>query len=417
MVRRVQASLPQVDIFQILRLIRSKLPTTHLQYEWVKAHIDWTIPWARMTLTQQLNTMCDKLANWAVLRASSNEGNEKECSWLLPMEGAAIIVGSAKMTSNVATSNQFHLGREEARQFYTRPMKIKNGTNKGGLGWSAAAFNAVDWQAIAAAFKGKPDKFGLWLSKQAIGVRSTRKNLARIQDILDNRCPNCGSTHKDNKHLNRCTDPGWPSLFRKDVQQLTQWLYHNNQTDPELAFWIPYYPPRPNTYGRPRAQHVTSYEGSYLQPGHYRLDRTPPREGIQENCSASIKLRHSHKLQPHACTMGQTASGAPNSNIALTMAIPKISHCTTRPKVISNRRRRAKSDKRWLTSSPPLLQQYRTVVGLLEIDHQPNANSSHEYQQYWVRSMRAARRFVERENRQLAQQGSSARCLQSHHTH
>jgi hypothetical protein len=166
------------------------------------------IPWARMTLAQQLNTMCNKIANCAVIRACSNEGDEKECSWLLPMEGVAIIIGGAKMTSKVATSTRFCLGREEAWQFYTRPMRIKKGSNKGGLGWSVAAFNAVDWQAIAAALKGKPDTFGLWLSKQAIGVCATRKNLARIQGILDNRCPNCGSPHKDNKHLNRCTDPG-----------------------------------------------------------------------------------------------------------------------------------------------------------------------------------------------------------------
>jgi hypothetical protein len=187
-----------------------------------------------MTLAQQLNTMCNKLANCAVIQVRSNKGNKKECSWLLTMEGAAIIIDGAKMTSNVATSTQFHLGREKARQFYTRPIRIKHGTNKGGLEWSAAAFNAVDWQAIAAALKGKPDTFGLWLSKQAIGVCATRKN-------LDDRCPNCGSPHKDNKHLNHCTDPSRCGLFCEDVRQLKQWLYHNTQTDPELVFWISYY--------------------------------------------------------------------------------------------------------------------------------------------------------------------------------
>jgi hypothetical protein len=69
-------------------------------------------------------------------------------------------------------------------------------------------------------------------------------------------------------------------------------------------------------------QHVTSYEGSCLRPGHYQLDRIPPREGILKNCSASIELRHSHRLQPHAYTMGQTASGMSNSNITLAIAIP-----------------------------------------------------------------------------------------------
>jgi hypothetical protein len=115
-----------------------------------------------MTIAQQLNTMCNKLANCTVIQVRSNKGNGKECSWLLPIKGTAIIIGCTKMTSNVTTSTQFHLGIEEARQFYTQPMRIKNGSNKGSLGWSVAAFNTVDWQAITAALKGKPDTFNVW---------------------------------------------------------------------------------------------------------------------------------------------------------------------------------------------------------------------------------------------------------------
>jgi hypothetical protein len=84
--------------------------------------------------------------------------------------------------------------------------------------------------------------FGLWLSKQSIEVCATRKNLGRIQDILNDRCPNCGSIQEDNKHLNHCPDSGRRRLFWSDVKELQKWLY-NNHTDPELAFWIPYYLP------------------------------------------------------------------------------------------------------------------------------------------------------------------------------
>ncbi len=67
-------------------------------------------------------------------------------------------------------------------------------------------FNLVDWRSIATILKGKPEMFGLWLSKQSIGVRATRKNLARIQDILDHWCPNYDLVHKNHKHLNWCPD-------------------------------------------------------------------------------------------------------------------------------------------------------------------------------------------------------------------
>ncbi len=232
------------------------------------------------------------------------------------------------MTSNVVTSTWFHLGREEARQFYTRPMKIKNGTNKGGLGWSAATFNVVDWQAIAVALKGKPDTFNLWLSKQAIGgvrhkkepCQNPRHTGQQVAPTVDQHTKTtitsvaalipagigCSARMSDNLNL---------SSGSTTTTRLTQ-NWHSG--------FLTTSPPRPNTYGRPWAQHVTSYKGSCLQPGHYKLDGIPPWEVILENCSASIKLWHSHELQPHTCTMGQTASGAPNSNIPPTMAIPKF---------------------------------------------------------------------------------------------
>ncbi len=117
---------------------------------------------------------------------------------LLPFEGAAILVGGIKITSNIAPLVHHILSREEARKFYTKAKEVTNGTNKGGLSWSQATFDMVDWSAITAALRGKPEMFGLWLSKQSIGVYANRKNLGRIQDILDDQCPNCGSIQEDN---------------------------------------------------------------------------------------------------------------------------------------------------------------------------------------------------------------------------
>ena len=61
--------------------------------------------------------------------------------------------------------------------------------------------------------KQKPKGFQLWLSKQSIGVCTTQKNTVRIQDILDNCCPNCGKRGEDNKHLNRCELAFWVNEY------------------------------------------------------------------------------------------------------------------------------------------------------------------------------------------------------------
>jgi hypothetical protein len=175
---------------------------------WVKANVDRTTAWSRLSLLQQPNTTCDQLANSAVTRALSRAGNEKPTIWLLPLESVAIIADGVKITSDVSSNVRYQLGREEACKFYTKAIRTVIGVNKGGLGWHAATFDLVDWKAIGEALKGKPEMLGLWLAKHTIGVCATRKNLARIQDILDDRCPNCGSPREDNKHLNRCTDEG-----------------------------------------------------------------------------------------------------------------------------------------------------------------------------------------------------------------
>ncbi len=96
----------------------------------------------------------------------------------------------------------------------------------------------ADLEATAKAVSGRPEGFQLWLSEQAIRVCATQKNTARIQDILDDRCPNCGKRGEDNHHLNQCRDPGRVRLFREGVCKLTKWMQRGNQTDTELAFRI-----------------------------------------------------------------------------------------------------------------------------------------------------------------------------------
>jgi hypothetical protein len=147
-----------------------------------------------------------------------------------------VVVDGIKIMSQVALAIQFSLGKVDAQRFYTKAVDQVHGSNRGGLGWSEEAFDKVDWEALSQALRLKLESFQLWLSKQSIGVRATQKNTARIQDILDDCCPNCGKRGEDNKHLNRCSDPGRVKLFRDGVRNLNRWMKRCNQTDPELAF-------------------------------------------------------------------------------------------------------------------------------------------------------------------------------------
>jgi hypothetical protein len=102
--------------------------------------MDRTVPWDHLTLEQQLNKTCNKLANCAITRARSQAGAEKPTMLLLPFEGPAILIGGIKITSNIAPLVHHILSWEEAPKFYTKARKVTKGTNKGGLGWSQATF-------------------------------------------------------------------------------------------------------------------------------------------------------------------------------------------------------------------------------------------------------------------------------------
>ena len=233
--QRIRPGVPQGDIFLALRSIHQEMPGSDLTYEWVKSHQDSRLPWRCLTLEEQLNTTCDTLANGAVTRALTL-GSQPTAPTLLPFERAAVVVEGVKITSQVAPAIRYALGKVEARRFYTKAVDRVRGSNRGGLGWRDQDFDAVDWEALSRALKQKPEGFQLWLSKQSIGVCATQKNTARIQDILDNRCPNCGKRGEDNKHLNRCHDPGRVRLVWDGIRNLCKWMKKRNQTDPELAF-------------------------------------------------------------------------------------------------------------------------------------------------------------------------------------
>lgn len=53
---------------------------------------------------------------------------------LLPLEKAAVFIGTEKSTTDVGSNVRFLLEAEEARKFYTSPIVLVGGINRGGLG-------------------------------------------------------------------------------------------------------------------------------------------------------------------------------------------------------------------------------------------------------------------------------------------
>jgi hypothetical protein len=237
--RRVRTGIKHADLHRAIRTIKLRTPM-RLIYEHVRAHQDRILPWSSLSLVQQLNVICDELVNEAVHRAIT-EGAKHSGPRFLPFENVAVVLDGIKLTTDVGSEVRYRLGKEEAERFYTKPRNVIRGSNRGGLGWSSKRFHSVAWDSLEAALKSKPDMFQIWLSKQCIGICATRRNMARIQDILDNKCPNCLRPRETNDHLNRCPDAGRTLLFKESIAAIVAWMHQNNRTDAELAYWLEKY--------------------------------------------------------------------------------------------------------------------------------------------------------------------------------
>ncbi len=114
-----------------------------MKYSHVHAHQHRILPWSMLTLEQQLNVICNGLANNAIARYLACGRVRDDGPHFLPLEKAAVVLDGVKLTTDVGLEVCVQLGMEEAERFYTKPCNIVNGVNKGGLGWSPTRFHAV----------------------------------------------------------------------------------------------------------------------------------------------------------------------------------------------------------------------------------------------------------------------------------
>jgi hypothetical protein len=119
--RRICPGVAQADLFRALQSIHQEMLGANLHYELVKSHQDSKFHWHLLIFKEQLNTMCDTLANEEVGRALGEPTFPMGPS-LLPFEHSSVLINNIKITSNVAPQIRFLLGRVDAKKFYTKAI-------------------------------------------------------------------------------------------------------------------------------------------------------------------------------------------------------------------------------------------------------------------------------------------------------
>ena len=146
--------------------------------------MDSMLKWEQLTLTQQINCVCDTLAKRSVTTAIS-QGYYDRPTQMLPKGDVALVIWGNKITGDISPHLRFHANREVAWKYLASRPKNK---------WSNERFHSVDWDHLDLALKNKADMFRIWQSKQHSGFCGTRVQVGRYlgDQYPDERCPNCG---------------------------------------------------------------------------------------------------------------------------------------------------------------------------------------------------------------------------------
>jgi hypothetical protein len=96
------------------------------------------LKWEQLTLTQQLNCVCKRLAKKSITTAII-QGYHNRQSQLLPNKNVALIIWCGKITGNISSPLRFHASKEVTRKYLTNQEKDK---------WSNKRFNTVDWEHL-----------------------------------------------------------------------------------------------------------------------------------------------------------------------------------------------------------------------------------------------------------------------------
>ncbi len=98
--KQVTTGTKHSDLHRTIRTIKF-LVKLCMDYLHVRAHQDRILPWLMLTLEQQLNVICDELANGVVARYLLGEVHQQGPKFL-PFEKAAIVLDGTKLTMDVS---------------------------------------------------------------------------------------------------------------------------------------------------------------------------------------------------------------------------------------------------------------------------------------------------------------------------
>ena len=145
---RIQPSAKCANIRRSFKAVKPLMRGT-FRYVQVYGHMDRMLRWEQLTLTLQLNCVCNTLAKRSVTTAI-NHGYHDRPTQLLPKEDVALVIWGTKITRDISPHQQFHASKEVARRYLTSRPRDK---------WWNDRVDAVDREHLDLTVKNKQDMY------------------------------------------------------------------------------------------------------------------------------------------------------------------------------------------------------------------------------------------------------------------
>jgi hypothetical protein len=152
---RIRPSAKCADIQRSLKATKRTF-TGKFTYLHVYVHMDSYLLWHHLSLSQQLNCVCNMLAKHALTLALT-EGSYNRPTQLLPKEDVAVVIWGNEITANFSHTIRFQASKEAAKKYLGNKKKNP---------WPNKQFNKVDWEHLDLALENKTDMCKIWRSKQ-----------------------------------------------------------------------------------------------------------------------------------------------------------------------------------------------------------------------------------------------------------
>jgi len=187
----IRVSDKQHDILQCIHEARARLPPNiKLRQRWVRGHSDNTMPYERMTRTQQLNVDCDEGAKEfaqippPLARPTSVSGD----AWHLCLRGSRLV----------------HNVEETLRQWIHDPDLVAKWNNDNRL--SEANHQLINWEAQKKATKSASRQRVIGIMKLYSGNCATNDNMTAWGFRGCTKCARCGHPVETADHVLSCTN-------------------------------------------------------------------------------------------------------------------------------------------------------------------------------------------------------------------